>query len=79
LWKPIGGPFGFSWFQAQLAAKALVYGHWKSLDFLGFSRPNQAFSMGCAGFSLEEISLALLPGEGLSAGTGASHPGMQKR
>jgi hypothetical protein len=49
------------------------------LDFLGFSRPNQAFSMGCAGFSLEEISLALLPGEGLSAGTGASHPGMQKR
>jgi hypothetical protein len=26
---------------------------WKSLDFLGFSRPNRAFSMGCAGFSLK--------------------------
>jgi hypothetical protein len=28
---------------------------WKGLDFLGFSRPNRAFSMGYAGFSLKEI------------------------
>jgi hypothetical protein len=45
---------------------------WKSLDFLGFSRPNQAFSMGCTGFSLREISLALFARGGVSAGTGAS-------
>jgi hypothetical protein len=31
---------------------------WKGLDFLGFSRPNRAFSMGYAGFSLKEISRA---------------------
>jgi hypothetical protein len=44
-----------------LAAKTLVYEGWKGLDFLGFSRPNQAFSTGYAGFSLKEISRALLP------------------
>jgi hypothetical protein len=44
-----------------LAAKTLVYEGWKSLDFLGFARPDQAFSMGYAGFSLKEISRALLP------------------
>jgi hypothetical protein len=37
------------------------YEDWKSLDFLGFSRPDQAFSMGYAGFSLQEISRGLLP------------------
>jgi hypothetical protein len=42
-----------------LAAKTLVYGGWKGLDFLGFSRQNRAFSMGYAGFSLKEISRAL--------------------
>src|ERR1700722_2394672 len=42
-----------------LTAKTLVYEGWKSLDFLGFSRPNRAFSMGYAGFSLKEISRAL--------------------
>jgi hypothetical protein len=31
------------------------------LDFLGFSRPNRDFSIGYAGFSLKEISHALLP------------------
>jgi hypothetical protein len=41
------------------AAKALVYGGWKSLDFLGFFRPKRAFSMGYAGFSLKEISRAI--------------------
>jgi hypothetical protein len=45
----------------RLAAKTLVYGGWKDLDFLGFSRPNRAFSMSYAGFSLKEISCALLP------------------
>jgi hypothetical protein len=44
-----------------LAAKALVLEGWKSLDFLGFSRPKRAFSMGYVGFSLKEISHALLP------------------
>jgi hypothetical protein len=43
------------------ATKTLVYEGGKSLDFLGFSRPNRAFSMGYAGFSLQEISRALLP------------------
>jgi hypothetical protein len=45
----------------RLAAKTLLYEGWKGLDFLGFSRPNRAFSMGYAGFSLKEISRALLP------------------
>jgi len=31
---------------------------WKSLDLLGFSRPNRGFSMGYDGFSLKEISHA---------------------
>jgi hypothetical protein len=44
-----------------LAAKTLAFERWKSLDVLGFSRPNRAFSMGYAGFSLKEISRALLP------------------
>jgi hypothetical protein len=44
----------------RLSAKAPVFGGWKSLDFLGFSRQNRAFSMGYAGFSLKEISRALL-------------------
>jgi hypothetical protein len=34
---------------------------WILLDFLGFSRPNRAFSMGYAGFSADKISRALLP------------------
>jgi hypothetical protein len=45
----------------RLRAKALVFEGWKSLDFLGFSRPNLDLSMGYAGFSLKEISRALLP------------------
>jgi hypothetical protein len=36
-------------------AKTLVYEGWKSLDFLGFSRPNRAFSIGYERFSLEKI------------------------
>jgi hypothetical protein len=51
-----------------LTAKALVYEGWKSLDFLGFSRPNRDFSMGYADFSLKEISRALLPTTAASAG-----------
>jgi hypothetical protein len=61
-----------------LAAKAPVFEGWKSLDFLGFSRPNRDFSMGYAGFSLKEISRALLSPES-SGGTGASGLGTQKR
>jgi hypothetical protein len=44
-----------------VAAKTLVYEDWKSLNFLGFSRPKRAFSMGYAGFSLKEKSRAFLP------------------
>jgi hypothetical protein len=39
----------------------LIFEGWKSLDFLGFSRPKRDFSMGYAGFSLKEKSCALLP------------------
>jgi hypothetical protein len=62
-----------------LTAKTLVYEGWKSLDFLGFSRPNRAFSMGYAGFSLKEISRALLPVAAALAGMGASDLGVGKR
>jgi hypothetical protein len=47
-----------------LATKTLVYEGWKSLDFLGFSRPDQALSKSYAGFSLDEISRALCPHAG---------------
>jgi hypothetical protein len=46
------GPFG---------RENLGFEGWKGLDFLGFSRPNRAFSMGYAGFSLKENSRARLP------------------
>jgi hypothetical protein len=45
----------------HLAAKIQVNSYWISLDFLGFSRPKPAVSMGYAGFSLKEISRALSP------------------
>jgi hypothetical protein len=38
----------------RLTAKTLGYEGWKSLDFLGFSRRNLAFSMGYTGFSPKE-------------------------
>ena len=38
------------------AAKTPVYERWISLDFLGFSRPNLGFSMGCADFSAKKFS-----------------------
>jgi hypothetical protein len=38
-----------------LAAKTHGFEGWKSFDFLGFSRPNRAFSMGCDGLSLNEF------------------------
>jgi hypothetical protein len=37
------------------------FGGWKSLDFLGFSRPNQDLSMGYEGFSESVFSLRFLP------------------
>jgi hypothetical protein len=55
-----------------LATKTLVYGGWKSLDFLGFSRPNRALSTGYTGFSLKEISRALSRSGG-RAGLGRQH------
>jgi hypothetical protein len=53
--------------------------HWISLDFLGFSRPNRDFSMGYTGFSLEEISRALLPQRRGRPGKAPAFLGMQKR
>jgi hypothetical protein len=41
--------------------EGLVFEPWILLDFLGFSRQKRDFSMGYAGFSLKEISRALLP------------------
>jgi hypothetical protein len=38
--------------------KAHAYQGWISLDFLGFSRPNQDFSMGYATFRRKNISRA---------------------
>jgi hypothetical protein len=43
----------------RFAAKALDSERWISLDFLGFSRPNRAFSMGYAAFSRDNFSRAL--------------------
>jgi hypothetical protein len=56
--------------RGPLTAKTLVYERRKSLDFLGFSRPNQAFSIGYAGVSLKEISRAFAR-SGRGAGTTA--------
>jgi hypothetical protein len=61
-----------------LRAKGLVFEGWKSLDFLGFSRTNRAFSMGYAGFSLKEISRGLCC-HGGGVGTSASMFGKEKR
>jgi hypothetical protein len=44
---------------ARLAAETPVYERWIILDFLGFSRLNRAFSMGCAG-SIGEAFLSTL-------------------
>ena len=58
--------FGFPWATAVSRQKRPFRG-WKSLDFLGFSRPKRAFSMGYAGFSLKKISrgpLALMRAAG---------------
>ena len=43
------------------AAKAAVRAYWKSLDFLGFSRPNPDLSMGCVRLSVAGIFLGLPP------------------
>jgi hypothetical protein len=64
-------------FRRRLAAKALVYGGWKSLDFLGFSRPKRAFSMSYAGFSLKE-NFTRPPCRREVAAAGACGRGMRK-
>ena len=61
--RPVWVPLG----DGHFAAKSPVFEGWKSLDFLGFSRPKRAFSMGYAGFSLKKISrgpLALMRAAG---------------
>jgi hypothetical protein len=50
-----------------LSAKTPAFEGWKSLDFLGFSRPKRDFSMGYTGFSLEQFSRALSRGGGPGA------------
>jgi hypothetical protein len=55
-------PFGFSWLAAFSLRKTRLFDRWISLDFLGFSRPNRDFSMGYAGFSLENFSSRFLLG-----------------
>jgi hypothetical protein len=45
---------------SPIGRESTRFGDWKSLDFLGFSRPKLDFSMGYDEFSLNEISLALL-------------------
>jgi hypothetical protein len=47
--------------RGSFAAKTPDHEGWISLDFLGFSRPNRDFSMGCAAFWRKKISRALLP------------------
>jgi hypothetical protein len=54
-------------------------GYWISLDFLGFSRPNLAFSMGYAGFRWKFFPSGFSPLRG--AGTeacGRSHAEAQE-
>jgi hypothetical protein len=51
---------------------------WKGLDFLGFSRLNRALSMGYDGFSLNEISRALLPPR-QNRGNGSPNFGLPER
>jgi hypothetical protein len=46
---------------SRFAAKTPSDGGWISLDFLGFSRQNRAFSMGYAGFSAEKFFARLSP------------------
>jgi hypothetical protein len=41
--------------------KAKLLGYWIVLDFLGISRPNRDFSIGCAGFVAEDFFRWLLP------------------
>ena len=57
-WGPVDRDLGFlgRWpFRREMRRSA----YWISLDFLGFSRPNRDFSMGCARFSAKRISRAL--------------------
>jgi len=49
---------------------------WKSLDFLGFSRSNRDFSMGCARFSATRISRAF-PGR-RGPRNGGNGPGVKR-
>jgi hypothetical protein len=45
--------------RGRFAAKTPAYERWISLDFLGFSRPNRDFPMGCAAFSGKNFSPSL--------------------
>jgi hypothetical protein len=51
----------------RFAAKPLGFGGWKSLDFLGFSRPKRDLSMGYAGKTEEEFFAAFCPFGALAA------------
>jgi hypothetical protein len=60
--------------RARFAAKTLGFGGWKSLDFLGFSRPNRDLSMGYTGFPRKFFPRAFCP-MGRCAGRGADARG----
>src|ERR1700722_12848525 len=62
--RPAIGPAEPVWISLaprRFAAKTTFLGSWISLDFLGFSRPNRAFSTGYTGFSLENFSSRFFP------------------
>ena len=62
LWRrPVGSPVWIFLGSGGLPAKTSGFEGWKSLDFLGFSRPNRAFSKSYAGFSPKKIPRALCP------------------
>ena len=84
-WRGAGRPGGWSggvWvFLAprHLALETPVFGGWKSLDFLGFSRPNLDLSMGYARFSREKFFARLFPWRRHDAATGAAVEAIRKR
>jgi hypothetical protein len=61
----------------RFATKAKLLSYWIVLDFLGFSRPNRDFSIGCAGFVAEDFFRWLLP-LWAAAKNGARGPGVRK-
>ena len=75
---PVRLPIWVSLARGRFAAKTPDFEGWISLDFLGFSRPNRAFSTGYGRSSVENFPRCLLCGV-RSAETQPKDPGMRKR